>query len=313
MHSKWQLWDFFPSVKRDFLTSFNGVLALNTFDPVCLKLVKDYLMRGAGQRTVHYKMAAEVSRDWIDEEFQTLSLFGGEDCFFIHQAQDLSADLLERLLNLDIPGRFVLLSFESDNAAWKKIVKESKVETLQVEAPKFWEPHKLLEFVCNHLRLPLSYEARAWMMESLENNLPTFYHSGCLIKLNHPDSSEIGLTPVKELLVSDKLDQFALASLFARRKAVDFYGKLIIFQQDFDKLRSLFGFLQGHLVKMLDTSYLSQKARLTSYDKDLQSTSRLWKPEELLSEIERFNRWELMCKKKDSLLWHEIKDLFLRG
>jgi len=311
MLSKWQIWDFFSSFDRSYLASYQGVLALNTFDPLCLKMVKDYLFRGAGDKVIHHKLASEVTKNWIEEEFQTLSLFGDSDNFFIHQAQDLKADMLELLSKLELDGRFLILSFETEGTAWKKVIKDKSLQALQVEAPRFWELNKLLDFVCAHLRLPLSYEAKAWMLESLENDLGTFYNSCCLIKLNHPEAKEVSVQEVKSLLTLERLDQFALASLFARKKNVDFFEKLVALEGDFEKMRSFFGFMQGHLVKMADTSYLAQKPRLNQYDKELQNTARLWKSHEVLQEVSRFNRWELMCKKKDSLLWHELREAHL--
>lgn len=311
MHSKWQIWDFFSSFDRAYLSNYQGVLGLNTFDPLCLKMVKDYLFRGAGDKIIHYKLASEVTKNWIEEEFQTLSLFGESDNFLIHQAQDLKVDIIELLSTLDLQGRFVILSFENEGNAWKKILKEKKIQCLQVEAPRFWEINKLLDFVCAHLRLPLSYEAKAWMLESLDNDLGTFYNSCCLIKLNHPDAKEVSAEHVKALLTLERLDQFSLASLFARKKSSDFYEKLIALEGDFEKMRSFFGFMQGHLVKMADTSYLAQKPRLNQYEKELQNTSRLWKTPEIMEAVALFNRWELLCKKKDSLLWHELRESHL--
>lgn len=313
MLSKWQIWDFFTNVKRDFLENQDGPVALSTFDPVALKMAKDYLLRGAGSKTVLYKMASEVNRSWIEEEFQTLSLFGTLDSFFIHQAQDLPADLLEMITGLELTGRFILLSFESENPSWKKMQKEGKVTSLQVEAPKFWEPNKLLDFVCNYLKLPLSYDAKNWVLESLENNLGTFYNSMALVKLNHPDAREIGIKEVQELLLVEKLDQFALASLFCRKKRLEFFQKVIQLQGDFEKMRSLFMFMQGHIIKVMDPGYLAKKDRLSSYDKDIQSTARLWKPNELRAALEEFNHWEILSKKKESLLWIELKDAYLRS
>lgn len=312
MLSKWQIWDFFSSFERSYLENFKGVLVLNTFDPLCLKMVKDYLVRGS-DKVIHHKVASEVSRGWIEEEFQTLSLFGNADNFYIHQAHDLSSDVLEMITNLDLTDRFLILSFEAENATWKKILKENKLDILQVEAPRFWELNKLLDFVCTHLRLPLSFEAKNWILNSLENNLGTFYNSCCLIKLNHPESREVGLKDVTELLTLEKLDQFALASLFARKKKGEFFEKLVALEGDFDRMRGFFMFMQSHLIKMADPSYLGQKPRLTQYDKDLQGTSKLWKQPELIQEIARFNRWELMSKKKDSMLWHELRDTYLRS
>ena len=313
MHSKWQIWDFFSSYSKDTLKSHDGLLALNTFDPICLKLVKDYLVRGLSDQIIHYKMASEVTKSWIEEEFQTLSLFGNTESFFIHQAHDLPADIIEQLTKSDITGRFVLLSFENELAPWKKLVKEGKIPTLTIESPRFWELNKLLDFVCNYLRLPLSYDSKTWILEALENNLSTFYNSCCLIKLNYPEAKEIHLSEVKELLTLEKLDQFQLASLLARKKSKQFFDKLVALEGDFDKMRDFFRFMQSHLIKMADTSYLGQKPRLTQYDKDLQSTAKLWKDFELMDEIQRFNRWEILCKKKDSQFWHELKLAHLRS
>lgn len=313
MHSKWQIWDFFNSYNRDTLRSFEGILALNTFDPICLKLVKDYLTRGMTDKIIHYKMASEVTKAWIEEEFQTLSLFGNSESFFIHQAHDLPADILELLSSLEVSGRFILLSFENELTAWKKLVKDGKIGTLVIESPRFWELNKLLDFVCAHLRLPLSYDAKTWILDALDNNLGTFYNACCLIKLNHPEAREVNLADVKELLTLEKLDQFQLASLVARRKHKEFYEKLVSLQGDFEKMRGFFNFMQSHLIKMVDPSYLGKKPRLTQYDKDIQSTSKLWKASELIEEIDKYNRWELLCKKKDSHLWHEIKEAHLRS
>ncbi len=312
MLSKWQIWDYFNSFKRDYLENYEGILAINTFDPVCLKIVKDHLMNGSGTRVVHYKMGAEVTKAWIEEEFQTLSLFGESESFFIHQAHDLKVDMIEILTSLSLSNRFLILSFENEAASWKKVVKEDKVDILQIEPPKFWEVNKLLDFTCAYLRLPLSFDAKTWIMESLESNLGCFYNACSLIKLNCPDFQEIGLNDVKELLTQEKIDQFALASLYSRKKFRDFFDKLCLIETDFEKMRFFFNFLQGHMIKMIDPSYLNGKARLSSYDKEIQSASKLWKPQELTNEVERFQRWELMCKKKDQLLWQEINLAHLR-
>lgn len=313
MHSKWQIWDFFSSFPKDSLKSQEGIIALNTFDPICLKLVKDYLTRGLDDKVLHYKMANEVTKNWLEEEFQTLSLFGNTESFFIHHAHDLNADLMETISNLEVSGRFLLLSFENEQATWKKLVKENKISTLVIEPPRFWEFNKLLDFVCTFLRLPLSYEAKSWILEAMENNLGTFYNSCCLIKINHPDAKEISLAQVKDLLTLEKLDQFQLANLLARKKHREFYEKLVQLEGDFDKMRGFFMFMQGHLIKMADPSYLGDKPRLTNYDKDIQNAAKLWKQNELLKEVELFNRWELLCKKKDSHLWHELKEAQLRS
>ncbi len=255
MHSKWQIWDFFSSFQRDFLASFNGVLGITAFDPVCFKLLKDFLQRGSEGRVVHHKIASEVTKAWIEEEFQTLSLFGGADCFFIHQAQDIKAEILEVLGSLVLNDRFIVLCYETEGAGWKKIAKYDTVSSLAIEAPRFWENNKLLDFISSYIRLPISYEAKNWIMESLENDLSTFYNVCIVLKLNFPDTKEVSLVEVRSLFTLDKLDQFALAALYNRKRFIDFYEKLVLLEGDFEKMRSLFLFMQSHLVKRADTSY----------------------------------------------------------
>lgn len=312
MHSKWQIWDYFSSAPKNTLASFHGVLGLSTFDPICLKITKDHLVAGADGRIIHHKLASEVTKGWIEEEFQTLSLFGGSESFFIHQAQELKLELLEIISKLDLSDRFLILSFESENANWKKFIKFEKVNTLIVEAPRFWELGKLLDFVCTHLKVPLSYDSKAWLLESMENDLGTFYNCCHLVKLNHPDDREITVDQVKNLFVTEKLDQFALASLYARKRFSEFFEKIVTLEGDFDKMRGFFNFMQSHLIKMADVSYLAKKDRLSQYDKDLQGTSKLWKTPDLMREIDRFNDWEIKCKRKNQLLWNEIREAQLR-
>lgn len=312
MHSKWQIWDFFASFKKDFLGSYRGVLAINCFDPLCLKMMKDFLLKGAEGKVVHHKLAGEVNRNWIEAEFQTLSLFGSADNFVIHQAQDLKAEMLELLGKLSLDDRFVILSYENENTGWKKLLKDKLIGTLVIESPRFWELNKLLDFTANYLRLPLSYEAKAWILDALENNLSVFYNTCTVLKLNFPEHKEVSVSDVKSLFTLDKLDQFALASLFCRKKFIDFYDRLVALEGDFDKMRGFFNFMQSHLIKLADTSYLAQKPRLTQYDKDLQSTAKLWKADEIIIELERFNQWEVQSKKKDSFLWNDVRQNHLR-
>jgi hypothetical protein len=312
MHSKWQIWDFFSSFRKDHLGHLQGIQALQTFDPLCLKLVKDFLIRGAGDRIIHHRISSEVTKSWIEEEFQTLSLFGGADCFYIHQAQDLKTEMLDAFNELKLNDRFIILLFEAESTSWKKLVKDNKIPTLVIESPRFWELNKLLDFTASYLRLPLSFEAKAWILDSLENNLSTFYNSCVLLKLNYPDVHEINLEQVKNLFQLEKLDQFAMASTFSRKKFKDFYERLILLEGDFEKMRSFFNFMQSHLIKLADTSYMSQKNRLTQYDKDLQNTAKLWHKDELIAEIERFNRWEIALKRKDNLIWHELHVTYLQ-
>lgn len=311
MLSKWQIWDFFSSVKPDHLENTSGVIILNTFDFQSLKLIKDHLLKSLSA-TVHHKLASEVTAEWIENEFLTLSLFSNVESYFIHQAQDLNSDILERLTSLELDNRFIILNFESENASFKKLVKEKKVKILQIESPRFWETAKLLDFTARFVRLPLSYDAKTWMLNFLENTFQQFYNSCCLLKLNYPQVPEVGLKQVESLLAIERLDAFYLADIFGKKKLQEFYSHLINLEGDFEKMRGFFLFMQSHLIKVADPSYLDSKDRLSQYDKGILQVSKLWKQEEVLSWVKEFSDLEIRAKKKDSSLWNDLKLKFLR-
>lgn len=311
MLSKWQIWDFFSSVKTDYLEGASGVIVLNTFDFQSLRLIKDHLFK-KNSSTIHHKLASEVSHEWIENEFLTLSFFSSSESFFIHQAQDLSAELLEKLCALELDNRFIMLNFESETSSFKKLVKEKKVKVLQIEAPRFWETAKLLDFTAGFVRLPLSYDAKTWMLNSLENNFQQFYNSCCLVKLNFPQASEVSLAQVQQLLEVERLDSFHLANVFGKKNFKLFYSELIKLEGDFDKMRGFFLFMQSHLIKVADPSYLDGKERLSQYDKGILQVAKLWKQEELLGWVGRFSELEILAKKKDSSLWPKLKFSYLR-
>jgi DNA polymerase III delta subunit len=274
-------------------------------------MMKDYLFFSSPEINVLHKQASEISVAWIEEEFQTLSLFGGGESFVIHQAQDMKSDVFEAIQSLELSDRFLVLAFETENQTWKKLIKENRVPTLVIEAPRFWEINKLLDFVASYLRLPLSFESKNWILDSIENDLSSFYNTCTVLKLNYPESREIKIDEVKSLFTLDRLDQFSMASSFARKKFDVFFDRLTQLEGDFEKMRQFFNFMQSHLIKMADTSYLSKKPRLTQYDKDLQGTAKLWSTDELNREIRRFSSWEILSKKKDHSLWHELKKSYL--
>lgn len=310
MLSKWQIWDFFSSVKNDYLEGASGVIVLNSFDFQSLKLIKDYLLKNLSS-TVHHKLASEVSIEWIENEFLTLSFFSTTDSFFIHQAQDLNTELLEKLGSLELDNRFIILNFESENAAFKKILKEKKLKVLQVEAPRFWENNKLLDFTASFVRLPLSFEAKNWILNSLENNFQQFYNSCCLLKLNYPQLQEVGIREVKEVLEVERLDSFHLANIFCKKNFALFFSELIKLEGDFDKMRGFFLFMQSHLIKVADTRFLDGKDRLSQYDKGIIQVAKLWKQEDLMKWVAKFNDLEILAKRKDSTLWSNLKYSYL--
>ena len=101
-----------------------------------------------------------------------------------------------------------------------------------------------------------------------------------------------------------------MAEEFAQKKQT-FFSELLRLELADKELIEFFRFMQGHLLKMLDTSYADKKNRLSKYDKALMAHSRLWKDSQLKRAIHHFSELELMAKRKDKTLQEKMRQNYL--
>jgi|GEM_PF-4985062 len=306
MRSNFYIQDFFQAVPSDYFHGKEGIFIVDTFDPISYKLVKNHLCQNI---VFHHKNFDEVTKDWIESEFQNLGFFNQNDHFFIHQADRIKIDLLRLIVQLQITGRVIVLSFDGSLDLIKKLEKDSQLTSLIIDPPRFWETQKLLEFCFQHFRLSLTHEAKEWMMNFIPADFFSYYNSCAILDLNFQHEKKIERLDVETVLKKEKFDQFELAQLFCRKKMKDFTARLLEVETSFEHYRSLFNFMQSHLIKVKDPSYLKSKPKLSQYDKDIQQFHQVWRQDELLKWIEFFNNLEILAKKKDTSLHQKVQHL----
>lgn len=302
MHSKWQIWDFFSSFPAGGWSSLAGRVVLLGFDPLCLRLMKEHLLQGVSTRPMHIA-GADVRADWVDDQFRALNLFGNNDSWIIHGPEEAPAAAKEALLQeLMLDGRVLVFAGHAEGAFTKKLLKLPETRLVQVESPRFWETAKLLDYLCSHHQLPLVPAAKQYLLQAVENEFMPLYDACRLVKLNHPTAKEIGAAEVRALVGMERLDQFALATDMGKKSWRPFFDRLLAVEGDFDRWRQVFGFLQGHLLRLADPGYLKDKARLSSYDREIQTLAKLWRPGEVKETLRRLQGWEIMAKGRDPML-----------
>jgi hypothetical protein len=192
------------------------------------------------------------------------------------------------------------------------MAKSDNIYTTKVEAPRFWEQGKYLTFLAREMGVPLGNDVHSYLLSAIENNTSEFVHALRTIR-QHSDnlSSPMSLEQVRDLVSETRVDQFALASLFGKRDKKSFFKSLIEIELDFDALRMLFGFMQGHLSKIMDPSYIQKKSRPSKYDREIEMHSPLWNQSELSEDIHQFSSLELMAKEKNILLKNKIREIYL--
>lgn len=246
----------------------------------------------------------EINADWLEAHLYDLNLFGDFDSYVFLDAQGMSAKVLkffeQRPLQL-MAGQLLLLCY-SKKESMEKAVKSIGGISYLVESAKFWEGEKLLYLAEKLQAVDLPVAVEKAIIDRLEINFADYYQVVSLIKLNFERAANIELDQVLALIEGQKLNHFELANLYGHRRFHDFLQRVLVFADDFESLREIFQFMQGHLIKMHDPQYILLKARPSTYDLDIQKTVHLWKSSDLIRSIELFGQLEIEAKKKSNFL-----------
>jgi hypothetical protein len=316
MLSKWKIWDFVKSTPDVFKDSKSKIIAFHCFDPIIFKMIKDsFNYTHFEGETLKVKVGKDVTSDWLEDEFKSYSLFGNNESFLIQHADELSQvckDILHNGDDLLVENRFLILNFNKDEKLFKSLAKSEFCQAIQIQAPAFWENENLLTFFCDRLNVFLSFEAKSLLLEKVPSTAVDYFNVLSQIKINYPDKANISKEEAGDFIGSMKVDNFEMATLFGNKKLRQFYQKIVELDCSYDELRSIFYFLQSHLTKVYDSSYLNKKAKLTKYDKQIMAQAQIWKSTDLEKAINYLSDLELKAKTKDSFLHSKLKKDFLR-
>jgi DNA polymerase III delta subunit len=317
MHSKWKIWDFLRS-RSSVLESGPRVIAFSCFDPLAFKILKERINSNIfSDEKLNVMLGKEVTDVWFDDNFKSLGLFGNSDSYLVHYSEELNANIKEELLkseNLILNDRYLLLSFTKDDAFFKKLQKDKSplVETIQIQAPAFWEEDELLSFICDDLKVYLSIQGKQFIREKIPFHINSYYQLVSQLKVNYPDKNNIEPKDIEPLLSELKMDQFQLAELFGSKKLKLFYKKLIDGHDQGHELIGVFYFLQSHLLKIYDLSYLDGKTKLTKYDKQIMAQSKLWAKKDLARAMSYLGDLLILVKRKDFFFDDKVKRDFFK-
>tara|TARA_Y100000780_G_scaffold232594_1_gene268672 strand:+ start:339853 stop:340803 length:951 start_codon:yes stop_codon:yes gene_type:complete len=314
MRSKWKLWDFFKANPRSIDPDKKGLYAVHCFDPIVMKLFKDQIpssdLEGG---KLNILTAKDLTSDWMEQNLQTLGLFGNSESYLVHFAQDLSKDAQEKLLSEDLllDDRYVILSFERETDFYKELVKKDEVFGIDIQAAMFWENRELLEFFSARTGVYLDYSAAQKLQESVEATCSNYLNILEQLKINFENES-ITVDKLDEVLSKEKLDQFMLAELFATKKFTVFYKQLLSVSTANESLQRFFAFMQKHMGKICDSSYLDSKKKLSKYDRQILSCSKIWKKDDAMRSIDYFKELEVEAKLKKPLLTQRLRRDYFR-
>ncbi len=306
MHIKKKIWEI---NEADLPAVSTGLICLKSSSPVLGKICKDLVFK-RGKVSFQTKVAQEVTRDWVISELKTPNLFGNNDSYFIHFADQLNKDVIEELKDsteILTDNRVILLNFEAHSSLLKKYQKQESVMIVEVESPAFWEFDSLFHYFLRYFSIKLNHSTVDKILAYLPEDIEEYYNFAHQISVLKGDEIQ-----VLQVLENKKNIQFDLARNLSLKKFQLFYQMILDREYTYDQYRSLFSFLQGHLLKIADPSYTEKKKRLNQYDKNILQWSKAWSRIEIRNVLVKLAEFEIQAKSKDSFLKHSLEANLVR-
>ena len=315
MHSKWKVWDYIKNTKNAIDQTRSGLYAFYSFDSLVASILKGKFPRHLfHEEKLPVFNAKELTLTWFEDNFLTLGLFGNQESYVISNAESLSSDCKEFLLNSDLllENRYLILFFNKNDDLYKGLIKKEEVNGIEIQAPAFWETDKLLDFLADELKVQLEYESKNIILNYVDHTPLDLYNLLTKLSVNYGVES-VSKIMLEDLLEKNRLDNFEMAKLFGFKKMKEFYTQLIELDPDYENLRSLFYFLQTHMIKIADPSFIYDKKRQTKYDSQILNQSKLWKPDELKHVLSFLKSIEMKSKIKNPFVREDLRSAYLRS
>lgn len=315
MLSKWTPWDYAKN-HSGFIPDSSVLCAYYCYDPFVEKVLYSRYLATKPHQVPHAVLGSEVTPDWVEENILGSDLFGEPASYRALHAESMSAKTKKFLLDNKIVPEMgkLILSFSSDDKFLLEFSKTQEGHFFKIPTIPFWFTDKLLEFFSDGMGMRLPWDVKQYLLTCLEPEGGEFATALKQIALAMP-ISDISLAKVQDVIAVKRLDQFALAETFCKKDFTSFYRYFLAENRfdnlGFDNLRMFFSFMQSHLLKIADPSYIDAKPKPSQYDKGIQSFSKTWKLDDLRRYISMFSEYELQAKSKSSFLLEQLRRDYL--
>ncbi|MBF0359567.1 MAG: hypothetical protein HQK49_01055 [Oligoflexia bacterium] len=273
--------------------------------------------------------AKEVSISWLQQTLFAPTLWDNDNQIYIIQnGDDLTKDKTNffiknklKLSSTNISCKIIII-FSKNTGPFSILTKEDIGTSIKIEAPRFYEFRKLLDYWTRKFAIKnLTDEGKSYFCEIIKPNTYDYYTNFSKIVLFSEglnQNEKIDVKDLQKLLFANNMDFFKLAKLFSQKKFKEFFSMLINNHSDqssnmvtsnliSSELKNLSIFMQGHLLKICDPSYLQyKKSKLNLYEQEIISYSKHWDKREIKRALRFFANIEKSSKQKDPLILHSL-------
>ena len=300
MHFSFPPWVFFPKFRENLSKSEGQIFGIEVSDPFIERLFIHLLKKERSFQAAVSVDGKDLGLDWFDRNLASLDLFSANDPFIITKAEKVSEDLFSSFMeNYSKISRKVVFVFCAKSKYFQKLVKKCDRDLfLSIQAPKIWEKEQFFRFLVKTLGISLSSEVEFYLLKSLSEDSSSYVRALNLLKLHYgPDCREISLEEVKVLVPPESIDSFSMADLFCAKAHRTFWRKLLEIDAQECDFQEFFGFMQSHLIKLADPTYLKGKKKLTSYDRKIIAQKDLWDKREIQKSLRLFGELQIFAKR----------------
>ena len=295
-------WEYLSELKKDFV-SIPGLYGFSCSDPYVSKIISQYLTSGS---SFQVKSADEITREWFEDTIGGYDLFASEQSFKIMNGDDLKNISFFTEEHREWGDNKILVLFKNDKKNFKSLAGVWPENFFKVTTPKPWQANRLIDFYLKSMNLTLDRTIIEFLSEALPYESALYMNAIKTIFLHARPGMKLDLNFVKNLISSQKLDYFQLADTWMSGNKKLFFKNLIPLHS-FDEMMKLSMFMQSHLIKLIDPSYLDEKSNPNQYDRKILKNSKETARAEWEKDLRLFAEIEILAKQKSPQIESFIK------
>ena len=315
MHFSLPPWVFFPEFKKMMAKNEGIFLGVEAFDPYIERLFVHFLKKEQHFASALLVEGKDLTHNWFDQNLASLDLFAVNDPFIIIKAEKLSPELFSYFMEKYAQiSRKIVFIFSSKSGYFQKLVKKHNDGLfLSIQAPKFWEKEEFFRFLVRTLGMSLSHDAETYLLKSLSEDSSRYIRALNLMRLHFGFNCEgVSLPEVKILIPPECISSFDLADLFCKKQSKIFWKELLEIEASEGDFQEFFGFMQSHLIKLADPTYLKAKKKLTVYDRKILSQAEAWNKRDIHKSLRMFGELQISAKRGFSEIKLKLKRIEAR-
>ena len=313
MHFNFSPWDFFSKQPKFLYKEELGLYGLYCQDPYFSRLAH-LKLKSALQDKIKVVLGSEVTADWIEDQFINTGLFASSEPILVLMAETIPGPSQELFLQyqIDLKDRLVLFSFTGKSGFFDKLKKNKEGIYYKIDAVAPWQYDRVLNLFCDEMKISLSRDLKSMILDSVSADTGEIVNLLKNIRINYPRGIKTA-EELKPFLQNSHFDQFELADIIADKKMRDFYFRLSKIDSSQGEWIKLFSFIQNHLFKISDPTYIKdKKGQPSQYDKRILNASKKWNRDEIKRELKKLSKFLMIAKASPEELKSELTLAYTR-